>query len=197
MIESKDLIAVARIISFDKKNQTFSFTFGGDSLKELTYPLNCYLLFLHKKPISSSEVLMPAVKGLSDDMGRYLKLTISKITFKNNKGILKFQKESQNLLEDELEEIKGAWICLEKKILEEETSGTYVFQFMDAKIYDTENAEPIARVVDFYDNGAQGILVTVMADGTEVLIPFVDQYVTFNKKTKTMKIPDFNLFVPA
>ncbi|MDH5657333.1 MAG: hypothetical protein OEZ34_15585, partial [Spirochaetia bacterium] len=119
------------------------------------------------------------------------------ISFKKDKGSLKLSENSlKRINELALESIKGSWICIDKDILNEDSS-LFVFQFMNSEVYEKDDGESIAIVVDYFDNGAQGILVTKTNDGIEVMVPFIDEFVTFNKAEKKMLIPSFRQFIQS
>ena len=192
MIDPERLIAIARISGFDRNKNTFLFTYGGDSFKYLKPPFSAYILLLNDKPISSSEILIPAARGPQHVSGRYISVNVSAISLINSRGRFKL-KSTVEIMNENPEDVKGSWLCIEKEILEN-SADLYLFQFMGSAIYEKEGSDPIATVTDYFNNGAHGILVAKVIDGKEVMIPFVDQYVTFNKQNKTMLIPDFYLF---
>ncbi|MDH5657198.1 MAG: hypothetical protein OEZ34_14905, partial [Spirochaetia bacterium] len=79
MTDPDQFIAAARITSLDQNKKVLNCTYGGDSLKILQPPFECSLFILKNKPLSSTEVIKPAIEGISKIPGTFLNITVTSI----------------------------------------------------------------------------------------------------------------------
>lgn len=89
----------------------------------------------------------------------------------------------------------GSWICIQKEQLSS-TDNIYLFQLKEYTVCEEENGPPIARVIDLIETGAHMVLVMIMEDGTEVLVPYDTEYVRIIRERKRIVIPEFRDFIP-
>lgn len=85
----------------------------------------------------------------------------------------------------------GDWIVVDSSSIE--SGDLYFFQIKDWEVRESKGAPPIAHVIDYFETGASGVIISRMADGTEVLIPLVEEHATLEKDY--VLAPNFKDFI--
>lgn len=94
----------------------------------------------------------------------------------------------------ENEGLSGAWICLEKKDLENQ-SDVYYYQLMGLEIKTEREAQTVALVKGIFETGAHPILVTEnVFDHREVYIPLVDRHAKLDLKNREIIVKEYQEF---
>lgn len=171
-------------------------TLSGDSLYDITLPVVAYLYFPELQALSSKEVVEPALKGLPEEIDPIAVeiVALRKGSQKRGGREAELSIVPREAEERYPEEWDGGWVCLPKKLLAE-TGHFYFFQLKGCTVHRSENTDRVAVIENLIDNGAHTILVTRTNDQKEVLIPFVDHYVTVDLMQNRIIVPDFDFFV--
>ena len=88
---------------------------------------------------------------------------------------------------------KGLWLCAQKTQLNIEEDAPFLFQVLGLTIVSA--GKKVAKVVDYFETGAHGILVvSSLQDGREIMIPFVAEHVRIDKDLNWIEVPNFHYF---
>ncbi len=172
-----DLLAIGRIAGAQGRPGAYTVTVRGDGLADLKAPFTCLLHRAAYRGVDLSQILASVYPRPRDD-GEYWPATVSSVApVRSGKTIVRLK------LPDELagQDIKGLWICIREEQLLTRSEGVYLFQLLGLPVYADPAGEPVARVKDFLETGAHGLLVLERLDGDgEALLPLVEEHATLD-----------------
>ncbi len=95
--------------------------------------------------------------------------------------------ENYNNINDVLELIKCKVYVHESQLHDLESDEYYYHELIDSFVYNENNL--IGKVIDVVNYGASDILIIKSAQGKEIMIPFVDEFIKeIDSENKTIKI---------
>ncbi len=90
-------------------------------------------------------------------------------------------------------ELTNFWILTSREKLAAITDTTFLFQLLGRPIFC--RGRQVATVKDYFETAANGVIVAAMADGEEVFLPLVDEYVQLDSSAKEIEVERFFEFV--
>ncbi len=107
--------------------------------------------------------------------GEYIPLEIENVRMQKGRPIAKFAGVSDR---NAAESLTGAAIFMEEDLLEELSEGEfYVKDLVGLAVFDRTSGKEIGKVAEIISNPAQSIYRIEAADGKEVLVPAVDEFI--------------------
>lgn len=163
-------------------------TLGGDGLRDITAPFNAYLYEPTARQREDRYLLDPAQAGL-DPAGKLypVQVTMANLASGKTAGVM------INPLPEIPSGIEGCWLCVNRAELGG-PDDLYFFELREFEVVDAESGASLARIEDYMETAAHGILVTRTPEDVEVLLPIVDEYVTIDRKNKLIKVRGFDDF---
>ena len=181
------LIALARITGADPRPLSYRVTTGGNGLEDLSLPCE---IWLHRPAYRGTDLkrILASVYPHPDPAGEFQVATLEAWQpGQKSRGRVR--------LRCDVEELDGWWICVEQERLIAGSDELYWFQVLGLPVRD-EAGEAVATTAGYLETGAHGVLRLETPDGQEVLIPFVEQFVSVDLEGGCLRIPDFADFLP-
>ncbi len=185
-MEISSLLALARL-STTLQQDVFGFTTGGDAVYSLPLPAKVWV-YIPLKEVARDDI-KPALEGLEEPC-RLVKAEMTGFIGTKpgaRRGRLQLK------LSESVSLPQTVWLCADKKELP--IDELFFFHIKGLKVMGSIGEEPVATVVDYYETGAGGILVSRMEDGKEVLLPLRDELAEFQIEKGMVIFRDFNDYV--
>lgn len=189
-----DLLAIGRIAGAQGRPGVYTVTVRGDGLADLKAPFACLLHRAAYRGVDLSQILASVYPRPKGD-GEYWPATVSSVApVRSGKTIVRLK------LPEELagQDIKGFWICVREAELLKRGEGVYLFQLLGLPVYAEAAGDPVARVKDFLETGAHGLLVLERLDGGgEVLLPLVEEHAALDLGAGRVLAPGYYDLIQA
>lgn len=135
---------------------------------------------------NSLDDLAPSYMG--PGAGRVVPVTITEKKTRPHHFVLRIQ-----LHQPPGESLVGAWVLIPRAILDR-TDGLYFYHIRHLPVCRRVGEVPVGRIVDYLETGASGVIVIETPVGAEVLVPFLDEFVTLDRAAGCALIPAFEDF---
>lgn len=188
--DQPEYLAVARIREVIEPESLFVCTARGSALDEVPLPVEGRLFWPRSSqasgpsasPGDSLEDLAPAYLGPGAGKGVAVTLTEKKI--RRHHYLLRLQLH-QN---PGASSFVGAWLLFPRLLLDR-SPGLFFYQIRHLPVRRHEGEEPVGRIVDYLETGANGVIVVEANDGAEILIPLVDEFVELDVQAGRVLVP--------
>ncbi len=140
-------------------------------------------------PLSSRDMLTPAVEELKDE-NRIEPVKILRRSGRSKKGWIDVELPGGISPES----LTGHWICIPKSELGKRKGELYYFQIVGLQVKTEPEGDVCGVVENVFETAAHGVASVRTPDGREILVPLVDEWVTFHLDQGLLIIPNFSEF---
>jgi len=146
---------------------------------------------MYRPPKTERNLLTAAIQGPNEN-GEFFRAFIKDVKLRERDGQAQIERTTPVMAPEAL---VGCWLCVPKSRLLEDSTSVYCFQLLGCRIQESPESEAIARVDDYFETGAHGVLGTVMEDGREVLLPFLESFVELRLEEGIIIVPRYRDFI--
>jgi len=151
-------------------------------------------MWIYHPPGEDKNPVAPAIRGL-DERGVLEKKYVLDLKYQGKKGRVVLQEREEGGSLDP-EQYIGAWLCLPRAdFTSREPNELYLVELKGLPVRAEPNGAQLARVEDFFETGAHGVLVTRTPEGMDCLIPFHEDFIDWTTDKSCILIPRYNEFL--
>ena len=213
-IDPANLVPLARL----RRNlgpQIYQLSLRGDGLYSLDLPAVLYLYEDRQKSGDFQSILRISTRGIDPQAEGELRPARLLRVWKHGKKYVHIElaeeenqalsrSASQTALPKIPADLSGLWLCASQQQLKTNFEEPYFFQILGLKV--TSKGRPVARVKDYFETNAHGILVITLnteegetPDKTskELMLPCVEEHVQWDENLDYIEVPHFESFLEA
>lgn len=130
----------------------------------------------------------PAVDGIDENSGKYEPVRILSVAASGK--YLTVNIEYSDLKNRNFEQVQGQWICIQEQ--SPAVTPEYVYELIGRNVY--QNGNKAGIVTDYFETGANGVIVLKLKNNEEILVPLLDDIVSY-PDASSIQIQNLDQFI--